>query len=64
MPEVFNWQLRRSMSFPYPEVRPERQFAMVMDPNKCIACQTCTVACKSSWTAAKGQEYMYWNNVG
>jgi nitrate reductase / nitrite oxidoreductase, beta subunit len=63
MPDVYNWQLRRSMSFPYPEVRPERQFAMVMDPNKCIACQTCTVACKSSWTAAKGQEYMYWNNV-
>jgi nitrate reductase / nitrite oxidoreductase, beta subunit len=63
MPEVFNWQLGRKMDFPYPEVRPERQFSMAMDPNKCIACQTCTVACKSSWTGAKGQEYMYWNNV-
>lgn len=63
MPEVFNWQLGRKMAYVYPEVRPKKQFAMVMDPNKCIACQTCTIACKSTWTSAKGQEYMFWNNV-
>jgi nitrate reductase beta subunit len=36
---------------------------MVMDLNKCIACQTCTVACKTTWTPGRGQEYMFWNNV-
>ena len=34
-----------------------------MDLNKCIACQTCTVACKTTWTPGRGQEYMFWNNV-
>ncbi len=41
----------------------ERQLAMVMDLNKCIGCQTCTVACKTQWTNREGREYMYWNNV-
>jgi complex iron-sulfur molybdoenzyme family reductase subunit beta len=36
---------------------------MVMDLNKCIGCQTCTVACKSLWTEGGGRDYMYWNNV-
>jgi nitrate reductase / nitrite oxidoreductase, beta subunit len=36
---------------------------MVMDTNKCIACQTCTVACKTTWTPGRGQEVMLWNNV-
>jgi nitrate reductase beta subunit len=36
---------------------------MIFDTNKCIACQTCTVACKTTWTSGRGQEYMYWNNV-
>ncbi|MEF3191918.1 MAG: respiratory nitrate reductase subunit beta [Campylobacterales bacterium] len=40
-----------------------RQIAMVMDLNKCIGCQTCTVACKTQWTNRNGREYMYWNNV-
>ena len=40
-----------------------RQLAMVMDLNKCIGCQTCTVACKTQWTNRNGREAMYWNNV-
>ncbi len=41
----------------------KRQLAMVMDLNKCIGCQTCTMACKTQWTNRNGREYMYWNNV-
>ena len=41
----------------------KRQLAMVMYLNKCIGCQTCTVACKTQWTNRNGREYMYWNNV-
>ena len=63
MPKVSNWQIGREMEYPYPEVRPRRQFGMVMDTNKCIACQTCTVACKTNWTTGRGLETMYWNNV-
>jgi nitrate reductase / nitrite oxidoreductase, beta subunit len=63
MPQVENWQLGRAMDYPYDEARPRRQFAMVMDTNKCIACQTCTVACKTTWTPGRGQELMLWNNV-
>lgn len=40
-----------------------RQIAMVIDLNKCIGCQTCTVACKTLWTDGAGQETMLWNNV-
>ncbi len=39
------------------------QYAMVMDLNKCLGCQTCTIACKKLWTDRDGTEYMYWNNV-
>jgi nitrate reductase beta subunit len=60
---VNNWQIGRSMSYWYPENRPKKQFAAVFDINKCIACQTCTLACKTTWTSGKGQEYMLWNNV-
>jgi len=42
---------------------PERQLAMVMDLNKCIGCQTCTMACKMMWTNRNGRDHMYWNNV-
>jgi nitrate reductase / nitrite oxidoreductase, beta subunit len=63
MARVFNWQIDRSMSYWYPESRPQRQFAAVFDVNKCIACQTCTLACKTTWTSGNGQEYMLFNNV-
>ncbi len=63
MARVYNWQIGREMSYWYPENRPKRQFAAVFDINKCIACQTCTLACKTTWTSGRGQEYMLWNNV-
>ena len=63
MAQVHNWQLGREMEYPHEESRPTTQFAMVMDTNKCIACQTCTIACKQTWTWGKGQEYAFWNNV-
>ena len=63
MSQVYNWQLGRNMSYPYEEKHPDRQFAFVFNINRCIGCQTCTMACKSTWTFSKGQEYMWWNNV-
>jgi nitrate reductase beta subunit len=63
MARVHNWQLGRKMSYWYGEARPQKQFAAVFDLNKCIACQTCTIACKTTWTSGRGQEYMFWNNV-
>lgn len=36
---------------------------MVIDLNKCIGCQTCTISCKQLWTDEPGMEYMYWNIV-
>ncbi|MCR4300073.1 MAG: 4Fe-4S dicluster domain-containing protein [Sulfuricaulis sp.] len=63
MANVYNWQLGRGMSYPHEEAHPQWQFAFVFNINRCIACQTCTMACKSTWTFAKGQEYMWWNNV-
>lgn len=63
MAGVFNWQLGRSMDYPHEERHPKWQFAFVFNPNRCIGCQTCTMACKSTWTFSKGQELMWWNNV-
>ncbi len=61
--QVFNWQLNRKMGYWYPEARPTRQIGYLFDINKCIACQTCTLACKTTWTSGRGQEVMLWNNV-
>ncbi len=63
MPLVHNWQIGREMHFPYEEAHPRHQFAFVFNINRCIACQTCTMACKSTWTFGRGQEHMWWNNV-
>ncbi len=63
MSQVYNWQLGREMSYPYDARYPGRQFAFVFNINRCIACQSCTMACKSTWTFNKGQENMWWANV-
>lgn len=63
MPKVFNWQLNREMEYPFEQSRPKRQFAIVFNINRCIGCQTCTMACKNTWTFNEGQEQMWWNNV-
>ncbi|MFQ5666089.1 MAG: 4Fe-4S dicluster domain-containing protein [Candidatus Binatia bacterium] len=44
-------------------MRSKRQVGMVMDLNKCIGCQSCSVACKTLWTDQPGMENMWWNNV-
>jgi nitrate reductase beta subunit len=63
MAKVKNWQLGREMAYPYEAGRPEKQVAWIFDTNKCIACQTCTIACKTTWTSGKGQEHTFFNNV-
>src|SRR6266498_265883 len=63
MSNVFNWQLGREMDFPYEAAYPDQQFAFIFNLNRCIGCQSCTMACKSTWTFSKGQEAMWWNNV-
>lgn len=63
MSKVKNWQLGREMDYPYDDARPKRQLAYIFDTNKCIACQTCSVACKTTWTSGKGQEQIFYNNV-
>ncbi|MCS6844446.1 MAG: nitrate oxidoreductase subunit beta [Caldilineales bacterium] len=63
MPDVYNWQIGRTMVYPYPEAHPRQQFAAVFNINRCIGCQTCTGACKATWTFSRGQETMWWNNV-
>jgi nitrate reductase beta subunit len=63
MSKVYNWQLGRDMEYPYDAAYPEWQFAFVINTNRCIGCQTCTMACKSTWTFSKGQEHMWWTNV-
>ena len=63
MAKVFNWKINREMDFPYEDSRPDKQFAIVFNINRCIGCQTCTMACRNTWTFNDGQEAMWWNNV-
>lgn len=63
MAKRMNRHIGRKMKYPYDGAPPKRQVAYVFDTNKCIACQTCTIACKTCWTSGKGQEQNFWNNV-
>ncbi len=63
MATVYNWQIGRDMEYPYEPGEGGWQFAAVFNTNRCIACQTCSMACKSTWTFSPGQELMWWNNV-
>jgi len=40
-----------------------RQLAWVFDLNKCIGCQTCSVACKVLWTQDDDTQHMWWMTV-
>ncbi len=42
---------------------PPGQVAMVFDLNKCMGCQTCSVACKVLWTREVGEEHQWWMSV-
>lgn len=37
-----------------------KQLAIVWDLNKCMGCQTCTMACKVLWTNFRGMDHMWW----
>ncbi|MFQ5380164.1 MAG: 4Fe-4S dicluster domain-containing protein [Dehalococcoidia bacterium] len=41
----------------------ERQITWVIDLNKCMGCQTCSVACKVLWTREEGEEHQWWRTV-
>ncbi len=53
MSDVYNWHLGREMQYTHDEHHPQRQFAFVFNTNRCLACHTCTMACKSTWTFSR-----------
>ncbi|MCC7078462.1 MAG: respiratory nitrate reductase subunit beta [Acidimicrobiia bacterium] len=46
-----------------PETGPTDQVSMVFDLNKCMGCQTCSVACKVLWTTEEGEDHEWWMTV-
>ncbi len=36
------------------------QVSMVFDLNKCMGCQTCSIACKVLWTNQEGEDHQWW----
>ena len=47
-------------------MKSDRQVAMVFDLNKCVGCQTCSVACKVLWMRGmqdEGMDYQWWCTV-
>jgi DMSO reductase family type II enzyme iron-sulfur subunit len=46
-----------------PEEGTRGQVAMVFDLNKCMGCQTCSVACKVLWTREEGEQHQWWMTV-
>jgi ethylbenzene hydroxylase subunit beta/complex iron-sulfur molybdoenzyme family reductase subunit beta len=51
------------MSDPSAPTNNGRQVALVFDLNKCVGCQSCSVACKMLWTRERGEEYQWWCTV-
>lgn len=45
------------------KIKVKKQIAMVIDLNKCMGCQTCSISCKTNWTNEEGMEHMWWNTV-
>src|SRR3989304_5226471 len=46
------------------KTKSKRQLAWGFDLNKCIGCQTCSVACKVLWNEGdEGSEHMWWMTV-
>jgi len=45
------------------DVSTDRQIAWVVDLNKCIGCQTCSVACKVLWTREESEKNQWWCSV-
>jgi nitrate reductase / nitrite oxidoreductase, beta subunit len=65
MGSVFNRQLGRAMECPLQDAAKPRayQFAAVINLNRCLGCQTCSMICKHAWTGNEGQDHMWWANV-
>ena len=45
------------------DVSTSKQLTWVVDLNKCIGCQTCSVACKILWTQEDSEESQWWCTV-